>query len=171
MDYPKQLLKVHNRANTDKIAADIGSNERKFKQIIDIIYKEHPPLPQRASWVLSAVNAKYPKLLVPHLGLFVDTISQFKVDGIKRNMISVLAKHDIPEQLQGKLIDTCFKFMLSPTETVAVKVEAMQCIANLLPVYPDLITELKAVIHDQLPKTSAAFRARAKHVLKFASRH
>jgi len=47
-----------------------------------------------------------------------------------------------------------------------VKVHAMQAIANIAKHYPELENELKAAIEDQLPKTSAAFHARAKRVLK-----
>jgi len=88
---------------------------------------------------------------------FIESISQIKTDGVKRHMLSVLSTHKIPEELQGKLINQCLKFVLSPTETVAVKVHALQCIANLTKQYPEL--------EDQLPKTSAAFRARAKKML------
>ena len=43
---------------------------------------------------------------------------------------------------------------------------AMQCIANIAKEHPELIGELKAAIEDQLPKTTAAFSARARLILK-----
>ncbi|MES2394704.1 MAG: hypothetical protein V4549_01795 [Bacteroidota bacterium] len=166
MDYKQQLLKEHSLANTDAIAKAIGNNAVEFKKIIDIVYNEKAPLPQRASWLLSTMNDRYPDLLLPYISLFISSIKKIKIDGIKRNMLAVLASNEISKNLQGKLVNLCFDLLLSSDETVAVKVYAMQAIANIAKHHPELENELKAAIEDQLPKTSAAFHARAKRVLK-----
>lgn len=166
MDYRSQLLKEHSRSNTDRITKAIGNNPSEFKKIIDIIYHAEPPLPQRAAWLLAAVNEKHPELLEPYLSNFINDIKKFKTDAIRRNMSVVLASHTIPKKLQGKLINVCFDLILSPNEKVVMKVHAMQCIANIAKEHPELIPELKAAIKDQLPKTTAAFHARARMILK-----
>ena len=166
MNYSSQLSIEHSRSNTDEIAKAIGNDANEFKKIIDIIYTGEAPLPQRASWILAAVNTKHPELLKPYISKFIDTIKQFQIDGIKRNMAVVLTSQDIPKKLKGKLINVCFDLMLSSSETVVVKVHAMQAIANIAKHHPELKNELKAAIENQLPKTSAAFHARAKHILK-----
>lgn len=166
MDFVAQLQKEHSRANTDLIANSIGNKPEALKKIIDIIYTETAPLPQRASWLLAVVNDKYPELLLPHISRFSKTVNTFTIDGIKRNMLSVLEKHKIPKNEQGKLVDVCFNYLLSPEETVAVKVYAMQIIANICLEHPEIKNELKVVINDQLPKNTAAFYSRAKKILK-----
>lgn len=166
MDFVAQLQKEHSRANTDLIANSIANKPEALKKIIDIIYTEKPPLPQRASWLLPVVNNKYPELLVPYISKFSKTVVNFKVDGIKRNILSVLEKHIIPKKEQAKLLDVCFNYLLSPQETVAVKVYAMQIIANICIEHPELKNELKVVINDQLPKNTAAFYSRAYKILK-----
>jgi len=171
MNYITQLLKEHSRINTDIIAKAIGNDAGEFKKIIDIIYKEKDPLPQRASWLLAVVNNKHPELLQPYLEKFIDTITDLKIDAARRNMLVVLASHDIQKKLQGKLISVCFDFILSPTEVVAVKTHAMQCIANIAKTHRELIPELKSAIEDQLPKTTAAFHSRARMVLKKLKAH
>ncbi|MES2284190.1 MAG: hypothetical protein V4547_00795 [Bacteroidota bacterium] len=166
MDYKEQLLKEHSRSNTDTIAKAIGNNGAELKKIIDIIYNEKAPLPQRASWLLSTINNTHPELLAPYIPLFISSIKKIKIDGIKRNMASVLASSTIPKNQQGKLVNLCFDLLLSSEETVVVKVHAMQAIANIAKHHPELKNELKMAIEDQLPKTSAAFHARAKFILK-----
>ncbi|MCE9538907.1 MAG: hypothetical protein K8R85_06780, partial [Bacteroidetes bacterium] len=160
MDYKLQLLKEHSRSNTDIIAKAIGNSAVELKKIIDIIYTEKAPLPQRASWLLPTINKKYPELLVPHIPLFLTSIKKIKIDGIKRNMVAVLASNTISKNLQGKLVNLCFDLLLSSDETVVVKVHAMQAIANITKHHPELQNELKVAIEDQWPKTSAAFHAR-----------
>lgn len=166
MNFAAQLAIEHSRSNTDAITKAIGSSAKKFKAIVYIIYHEQPPLPQRASRLLAAVNEKHPELIAPYIPLFTTTVQKFKIDGIKRNMLSALSGHSIPEELQGQAVNTCFEFLLSPDETVAVKVFAMQIVANIAEQHPELQNELKAVIDDQGPKSSAAFHARAKRILK-----
>jgi len=166
MDYISQLEKEHSRTNSDKIAGSVGNNPKEFKKIIDIIYTAEAPLPQRASWLLAIINKKHPELLKPYLEQFIKTVSTFKIDAIKRNMLLVLSLHEIPEKFQGKLIDECFNIILSAKEAVAAKVHAMQIIANIGKNYPELQQELKFVIKNELPKNSQAFAARARHILK-----
>lgn len=166
MNFVEQLLKEHSRSNTEVIAKAIGNDPVKLKKIVDIIYDEKAPLPQRAAWLLVIVNEKYPELLNPYISRFINTVQDFRVDGVKKNMMHVLASKNIPDKLQGKLINICFTMMLSPVETVAVKVHAMQAIANVAKKHPEIQNELKAAIEDQLPKTTAAFNARAKRIIK-----
>ncbi|HSH66058.1 MAG TPA: hypothetical protein VLB84_09720 [Bacteroidia bacterium] len=166
MDYITQLMKEHSRSNTELIAGHIGKDVKRFKEIIDIIYKEKEPLPHRASWLLAVVNDRYPELLKPYISLFVESIEQFKTDGIKRNISNVLSKQEIPEAVQGKAVDIFFRLLLSPTETVAVKTFSLQILANITSHYPELKQELILAIEDQLPKTTAAFHSRSRHILK-----
>lgn len=166
MNYALQLAQEHSRANTNRIAKAIGNDPEEFEKIIDIIYNAEPPLPQRAAWLLSIVNEKHPELLKPYLSKFINDIQKFKLDAVRRNMSVVLASHEIPKKLQGKLINVCFDLILSSDEKVVMKVHAMQCIANIAKEHPELIPELKSAIEDQLPKTTAAFHARARMVLK-----
>lgn len=166
MDYVEQLLLEHSRPNTNLIAKAIGNNAAELKKIVELIYKAKAPIPHRASWLLSAVNEQHPELLRPYLSKFVDTIESFQVDGVKRNMINVLASHQIPEKIQGKAVDVCFRLLLSPSETVVVKTQAMQVLANISEEYPELKQELKIAIDDQWDKNTAAFHARAKHIRK-----
>jgi hypothetical protein len=166
MNYITQLLQEHSRINTDFMTNAIGNDPVEFKKIIDIIYTQPAPLPQRAAWLLATVNAKHPDLLTPYIPTFIKDVEHFKLDAIKRNMSHVLTHHSIPKKLQGRLVTICFNLLLSPDETVVVKVNAMQCLANMATEHPDLIPELKMAMNDQYPKTTVAFHARAKMILK-----
>jgi hypothetical protein len=162
----ESLKKEHSRANTDAIARSVGNEPEKFKKIIQIIYKSEAPLPQRASWLLTVISRKNPQLIVPYIDLFVNSITDFKIDGIKRNILNALFTQKIPKQLQGKIVNICFDFILSPSETVAVKVISLDIISKFIKDYPELKNELKAAIEDQLPKTTIAFRSKGSKILK-----
>jgi hypothetical protein len=166
MDYIEALRKEHSRVNTDAIAHSIRNDPARFKKIIDIIYSAEAPLPQRASWLLAVISRKHPEVITPYIKKFIDSLPDFGIDGIKRNMLSALCTQDIPKKLQGKMVDICFNFILSPTETVAVKVLSLDIVSKLIKEHPDLKNELKAAIEDQIPKTTIAFQSKGKKLLR-----
>jgi hypothetical protein len=59
-------------------------------------------------------------------------------------------------------MNTCFKFLESPTEALAVKVFSMTVLVNLAKQYPEIVPEIKILIEDQLPHQSAGFKSRTK---------
>jgi hypothetical protein len=166
MNFTDALTREHSRRMTDAIVHAIGNDPEQFKKIIDILYNAPAPLPQRASWILVVVSEQHSELIKPYIGKFIDSIRDFKIDGIKRNMMHSLVGLSIPKKWQGKLIDICFDFLISPNEKLALKVHSMQIIANHCIVYPELLDELKAVIKDQEPKSSAGFSARVRLIRK-----
>jgi hypothetical protein len=166
MNYLDRIAQEHSRVTTDAIANAIGNDPKEFKKIIDIIYTAKAPLPQRASWLLAVVSRKHPELITPYLSQFINSITGFKIDGIKRNMLSALCTQEIPKRLQGKAVNICFDFILSPSETVAVKVLSLEILSKFIQEYPELKNELKAAIEDQLPKTTIAFRSKGSKILK-----
>lgn len=166
MDYLSQLKKEHSRINSEKIAKAIGNDPEEFKKIINIIYTAEAPLPQRASWLLMIISRKHPELITPYVSRFINSITDFKTDGIKRNMLSALCTQEIPKRIQGKTVTICFDFILSPAETVAVKALSLDILFKFIKNYPELKNELKAAIEDQLPKTTIAFQSKGNKILK-----
>jgi hypothetical protein len=166
MNYSELLEQEHSKALTNRIAKDIGDGPKKFKQVIDIIYNAKAPLPQRASWLLAVVSRKNPELIKQYVPQFINSLESFKIDGIKRNILSALCTQEIPKRSRGKMVDICFGFILSPSETVAVKVLSLEILSKFIIEYPELKNELKLAIEDQLPKTTIAFQSKGNKILK-----
>jgi hypothetical protein len=75
---------------------------------------------------------------------------------------------NIPEKHLGNLVDLAFKYLNTPTTSIAEKVFAMTVIANQIAHYPDLKYELEASLAAQIKTGSAGFKNRAG---KIASRY
>lgn len=166
MDYAKQLQIDHSRINSDKVVKAVGNDPAEFAKLVELLYTGEAPVPQRVSWAISLVSKLHPELTKPYVTRFINAIRDFKIGGIRRNLLNALCTQEIPKKIQGKTVTICVDFILSPDEPVAVKVLSLEILCNIAQQHPDLKTEIKAVIDDQLPKTSPAFHARAKHVLK-----
>ena len=72
----------------------------------------------------------------------------------------------IPERFRGNIMNTCFDYISSPDEKAAAKAFSLTILHNLSKQYPEIKQELKTIIDDRWEYESAAFRARARKILK-----
>lgn len=167
MDIRKALAKEHSKVQTLQIVDYVGVNKKRFKQLINIYLAGPYRITQRAAGPLSYCVQNSPRLIGPHLNVLIDFMKKPGTPvAVRRNTMRLLQFIDVPKRLQGKVIDSCFTFLTDRKETVAVKVFSMEVLAKLVKGSPEMKNELKAIIEDQLPYASPAFRSRAKKLLK-----
>ena len=171
MEIKEQLLQELSHFNMHYVAEAIGGDMNKFDIIMSLLLYENDPVPPRAGWIAEIITQKYPQNINPYLDKLINKLGKFTHPGSRRNSLKILMRTEIPEDLQGPLIDICFEWILSPERTVAVKVFAMQIIQNHLPMYPELAYELRGVIEDQWEKNSIGFKSRGRKVLKETERY
>jgi hypothetical protein len=63
-------------------------------------------------------------------------------------------------------MNTCFDFVADHETLPAIKAFSLTILENLSAVYPDIKAELKLVIEERWPHETAAFKSRAKKILK-----
>ncbi len=63
-------------------------------------------------------------------------------------------------------MEICFKYLESHDEAVAIKAFSLTVLGRLAKKYPEIISEIKLLIEEQLPHQSAAFKSRAKKFMK-----
>lgn len=166
MDIERELLKGHSIAQTLKIAAWIGTDERRAAQFMDVFLGGDPLILQRGAWVIGKVSDTHPELFVPHLKKMLAKMTEPGVhDAVKRNIVRLLQTIEIPPRLLGTVVSICFDFLASPQEPIAVKVCAMTVIARVCKKEPDLENELRLLVEQQLPNAGGAFRSRARKIL------
>jgi hypothetical protein len=83
-----------------------------------------------------------------------------------RNILRLLQVADIPVRFQGRAVNSAMRIMKDPEELVAAKVFGMTLLANIAASHPELKNEVRVVIESQYPYGTAAFRSRARKVLK-----
>ncbi len=166
-DLCTELLKEHSKAQVLKIMEYIGADQSKFDELIGLFLNDESRIAQRAAWAVSHCVESRPHLIQPHLENMVFNLKEPKLhDAVVRNTVKILAELDIPETLQGHIINIYFDYLLSQKTPVAVKAHAMQVVFNIARNEPDLLGELKMVIEEQFPYGSAGFKSRGKRILK-----
>lgn len=161
------LEEEHSKRQNDLIIEYVGQNIQKLEALIQHFLGDDYRLSQRAAMPFGNIARIHPELIEPYLLQAIEKINTQKVyDAITRNTIRTLSEMQIPESLEGQVLDLCFNQLENPKSAIAIKVFAMTAIFNLSTKYPEIKPELKMLIETQLPTGSAGFINRGQKILK-----
>lgn len=163
MELPDLLLAEHSKAQKDLIVAWVGKSQKRFDELVRIFIGSDKLLAQRAGWPLSYIATQYPQLTQKHLQNIITNLRKRGLhNAVIRNSLRFLQHIQIPEELQGEVMDICFSYIEDIKEKAAIKAFALTILYNLSTQYPEILQEIKAVIESRIDLESPAFRARAK---------
>ncbi len=167
MQLQEVIYKEHSKANCEKIVQWIGNNHRRFDELMQLFFSDDQLIAQRSAWPLSYIVIKHPALIKKHLSKALKQLQKPNVHtAIKRNILRFLQHIAIPHQHHGSVMQVCFDFISDPQEKAAVKAFSLTVLENLYKTYPDIGDEIKTIIEDRWEYESAAFRSRARKMLK-----
>lgn len=161
-----ELLKENSKYNVNRIVKMVKENPDLFNELVILTLQQNVKVSLRASWVLTHCCDKMPELLAPHIESLINASPYFLHTGVRRNVLRMLSKTLIPEELQVFLFDHCLQWVISKKEPVAVKVFAMEILANIAMVEPDLKNEVIPVINDIIPHGTIGILSRGKKILR-----
>ena len=167
MNLKETILKEHSKTQRNEVVNWVGSTQRRFDEVVDLMLGNDRVLAQRAAWAVSYCVEAHPLLIQKQLGRLIDNLNNPDAhDAVLRNSVRMLESLAIPEKYHGTLMDCCFLFLASPTAAIAIKAFSMGILCRLAQTYPEIIPEIKLLMADQLPNASAGFKSRSKMVLK-----
>ena len=167
MNLRETILSEHTKSICNRVTKWIGNNQRRFDELFDLFLNDEPIVIQRVAWPLSYAVMANPGLIQKHFGKLIKNLRKPGLhDSVKRNSIRLLQDISIPKKYQGDVMDICFEYISSPIEKPALKAFSLTVLYNLSKQYPGIKQELKTIIEDRWDFESAAFRSRAKKILK-----
>jgi hypothetical protein len=167
MDLLKTLEKEHSKEQRDKIVRYIGNDPERFAALMDLFLKGEYRVTQRAAWPMSYCVGNHPELINPYFKQILPLLKKPGVhDAVIRNIVRILQFVTVPKRYHGQLMAACFDFIASNDVPVAIKAFSLTILENLSKEYPDIKSELKLIIEERWPHETAAFRSRAKKILK-----
>jgi hypothetical protein len=166
MDLEAEILREHSKRQTTKIARWVGSDKRRFRQLMGLFLHGEYRVTQRSAWIVGLCAEHHPELVGPWLRPMLAKMEEPGVHGaVRRNVVRILANIEVPRAILGTVVTRCFNCLSSETEEIAVKVHAMMAILRATRTEPGLKNELKEAIEQLLPTAGPAIRARARMVL------
>jgi hypothetical protein len=161
------LLMVENsRRNTDLIADLVYNKPDLFDELVSIYLQNEEPVSRRAVWVVDTVAEKLPHLIDRYLESIAEALPRFEHDGLKRLSLRMLSRSPLPQKHLGELMNLCFDWLVSPKESVAVKIYAMEILYRISQVEPDLKKELADSIEWRIGEGTPGFKHRGLKTLK-----
>lgn len=118
-----------------------------FPEIYDLIFSDQPRVAWHAAWVIDHVSWDHPDLMASRVPDLIARLGEEKRSQLKRHLTRMLLKQQIPNDSAGRLIDILYS-LLSPSEDVAVRANAMQLLYQMSLVEPGLKQELILVLED-----------------------
>lgn len=176
----KELSFVNaSRENRLKNAKMVLNDLSLLPKLISILFSVDNKVSCKAGWILEYVCAENINVIIPYLDEFTASMNKIHLDSAVRPVAKIcefLAKsNDSKEQnhIKDKLSTThkeriiacCFDWMIND-EKVAVKAYAMSTLFLLGKETPWVHNELAQILEQDYPHQSAAFKARARHILK-----
>jgi len=167
MDLKKRLELGQTKAQILQIVEYVNGRPGRFKLLVEVFSKGPLRISQRAAWPLTYCVERWPYLLDPHFKILVNYLSKPGVNNtIKRNTVRLLQFARIPKKEQGRVADLCFGYLQDLKAAVAIRVFSMSVLANIAKEHPDIGNEIKLILQDHMPSSSAAFRSRGIKVLR-----
>lgn len=167
MNLRLQIIQEHTKENCKKIVDWVGNDSKRFNELFDLFLNDEYRVTQRAAWPVSYCVIAHPELMKNNFEKLIANLSKPGInDSIKRNTVRLLQAVNIPEKQEGAVMDICFNYVASPKEAVAIKAFSLTILGKLAKKYPEIISEIKLLIEDQLPHQTAAFKSRVKKLLK-----
>jgi hypothetical protein len=167
MDIEKDILSVRSKKQVLKLVTWVGKDKLRFQHVMKIFLEGEEPSAKKSAWILGHCVERHPAFVAPWQKHIVKKLQQPGVhEALKRNGVRILQFAEIPRSMQGVVANLCFGFISSHDESIAVRTFSMTVIANIAREEPALRKELETLVRQMIPYSTAAFRARAKKVLK-----
>src|SRR6185369_845380 len=121
-----ELLKEHSRRQTVRIAAWIGGDPKRFRELMKAFASDDAISVQRSAWVLNHCAENHPALLTPWFKTLIDRMREPGIHpAVPRNMLCIFEAVEIPLRFLGVVVTFCFDMLADPASPIAIKASAM----------------------------------------------
>ncbi|WP_090391707.1 hypothetical protein [Niabella drilacis] len=168
MNLPVLLSAPIRKEQVAEIVEWIGPDQGRFDQLFALFARSEPRVAQRAAWPLSYCVILHPELIMPHYKTIVALLNDPEQPAaVKRNILRLMDQAPgIPEKFHGPVMDSCFRILEDPGETIAARAFAIGILNQMTDNYPEILPELKTAVEFILPNASPGVRSRALKILR-----
>lgn len=169
----------HSRQKRQYYANLVIDNPGLIKPLLEILFDVDDKISCRAAWVFEFMCSNTIESIIPHLDLFTEHVSKVHLDSAVRPVAKVCelitkayyGKEDskikafVTALHKERIIEACFDWMIND-EKVAPKAYGMNALYLLGTEFHWVHPELMTILERDFYLQSAAFKARARHILK-----
>jgi hypothetical protein len=167
-DYRSILDMGSERVVADLAVKVLEENPGTFRDLLDLCFLEKYPISMRAARAVQLYCGKHPEEIYPFLDEVIGKSTRSNIGGVRRNFMKIFSEFIEIERIKepGKLLNTCFDWLLDGSITPAIKIYAMQMIFKLGKNEPDLLNELAATINIIMEESEISLKTCGRKMLK-----
>lgn len=155
----EDLLKLEqSRNNVDQVINMVLANPVIFEDLWFIFSQLKEPESRRALWAIDIITENNPFLKEHHIEFLIEMLPKFTHDGYKRHSLRMIERNKIPERLKGEIVDSCFKYLESSSEPVAVKMFSLKILSGIADEEPMICRELIDIVEIQMEDATPGFK-------------
>jgi hypothetical protein len=167
MELESEIINLRSKQQVEKLIRWVGTNTKRFAQLMSLFLYGDQDISRRSAWVIGHCCERNPELAKPWLKTMIKKMQEPDVhNAIQRNVMRILQYVEIPKTLKGTVANICFNYISDTKTAIAPQALAMTVLSNIAKKEPDLMKELRVLVHQMLPYGTPAFRARAKKIFK-----
>ncbi len=155
------------------------SNPDLIPKLLDILFNVDDKISPRAAWVFEFMCNEDIETIIPYLDVFTENMHKVHLDSAERPVAKICEflakaytdktdnkiKKNLTEIHKERIIENCFDFMINDVK-VAPKAYSMTTLFLFGKEYDWVYPELARILEEDFSKQSAAFKARARQILK-----
>lgn len=147
--YRIKLISSLSRNMIDEIALTVYDNVKNFDRIFELIFDNDEKVAWRAAWACEKIIRKFPEFIDNHKIEQITTLTlNTKHDGLHRISLSILNSIPSNDTFNVELINSCFEWMNSLKQPIAVQALSLKLLLKYCKVEPELIPELIAYLEN-----------------------
>ena len=166
------------RESRGQMAQMVLNQPAMVQPLLEIVFDVDDPVSVKACWVLEFAFKEELRLLDDYLNIFIEKIPALHQDSGVRPIAKICEilileyytskgsklSSGLTERQREKIAEICFDWLIGPFK-VATKAYSMTCLYHLGKSFDWIHPELRLVLEQNYPDESAAYKARARHVL------
>ncbi|MFV9550351.1 adenylosuccinate lyase [Algibacter sp. PT7-4] len=174
----------HSREKRLYYAHLMQNNPELIPKLLDILFMVNDKISPRAAWVFEFMCNHNIETIIPYLEVFTKNMHKVHLDSAVRPVAKICEflakaytskidnkiKHVLTTTHKERIIENCFDYMIND-EKVAPKAYSMTTLFLFGKEYDWVYPELARILEEDFTKQSAAFKARARQILKKIKKH
>lgn len=165
MDWKSVLKTGLKKTETTGFARICLGNKKDTDALIVALKGSDKTVARKAAWVVSTLAELDKDAVSLYAEDFIDVIVGSDDYSVIREILKIFLLIVPPANAEGKLIDSCFRFILQPASDTAVKYTSMRIISRAAKRYPELNSELKECLHTVMPNVTAPLQWQMKKLI------
>jgi hypothetical protein len=135
------------RFSKEKFLSYLADNPNKIEETFQLAFQSKAPVSWRAAWVLNHATQKNDARIKAHEAHLIEILPT-KEDGHQRELLKLLEKIEINEDLEGVLFDKCVTIWEAVEKSPSVRVVAFRVLAKVAKKYSEMKNELEFLTQD-----------------------